>query len=188
MALFLTPLLVGFAFNSASAFTGTFSRRWGERQGTGVTVILRDVLGIPVWALGVALAFRAKAPFIFVPSGVLRILGIALISIGTGVVIVALVSIRVRAAAPSTRDALVQSGLYGLIRHPIHAGTILEFVGLGLVKLTITVAAAAVLGILWILVQSKLEERDLVLRLPAYREYMSRVPRFMPRLRSRRRA
>ncbi|MHB8055334.1 MAG: methyltransferase family protein, partial [Candidatus Aminicenantales bacterium] len=112
--------------------------------------------------------------------------GIALISIGAVIIIVALVSIRVRAAAPSTRDALVQSGLYGLIRHPIHAGTILEFVGLGLVKPTTAVIVAGALGILWILVQSRLEERDLVLRLPAYREYMSRIPRFVPRLRSRR--
>jgi protein-S-isoprenylcysteine O-methyltransferase Ste14 len=186
MALFLIPLLVGFTFNSISAFTAAFSRRWGERRGTWATVVLRDVLGIPVWALGVVLAFRASSPFVFTPSSVFRILGIALISVGAVIIIVALISIRVRAAAPSTHDALVQSGLYGLIRHPIHAGTILEFVGLWLIKPTVTVSAAGVLGILWILVQSRLEERDLVLRLTSYREYMSRVPRFVPRLRSRR--
>ncbi len=186
MALFLVPLLIGFAFNLASAFTAAYSRRWGERRGTWTTVILRDVLGIPVWALGVVMAFRAPSPFIFPPSPAIRIPGIALVSIGAVIIIIALVSIRIRAAAPSSRDALVQSGLYGLIRHPIHSGTILEFVGLWLFKPTVTVAVAGALGILWVLLQSRLEEKDLVQRLPAYREYMGRVPRFVPRFRSRR--
>jgi protein-S-isoprenylcysteine O-methyltransferase Ste14 len=39
------------------------------------------------------------------------------------------------------------------------------------------------LGIGWIFVQARLEELDLLQRMPAYQEYMNRVPRFLPHLR-----
>ena len=37
--LFLIPLVLGFAFNLASAFTGAYSRRWGEKCGSVITII-----------------------------------------------------------------------------------------------------------------------------------------------------
>jgi protein-S-isoprenylcysteine O-methyltransferase Ste14 len=37
----------------------------------------------------------------------------------------------------------------------------------------------------WLIAQARLEELDLVKRLPAYREYMEQVPRFVPRLRKK---
>jgi len=83
-------------------------------------------------------------------------------------------------------DALVEHGVYGHIRHPIHAGLLLEFAALILVKPRRTVALACGLGMLWSLVQTRLEELDLLDRMPAYREYMMRLPRFVPRLRARR--
>ena len=52
MYLFLIPLLLGFIFNSASAFTAFYSRQFGERGGRLVSIVLRDVVGIPVWAIG----------------------------------------------------------------------------------------------------------------------------------------
>ena len=42
---------------------------------------------------------------------------------------------------------------------------------------------AVSLGVGWVLIQARLEELDLLQRMPAYREYMQRVPRFLPRLR-----
>jgi protein-S-isoprenylcysteine O-methyltransferase Ste14 len=98
----------------------------------------------------------------------------------------ALASIRGRAAKPSIADALVEHGVYGHIRHPIYAGLLLEFAALILVKPRRTVALACGLGILWALLQARLEEVDLLQRMPAYRRYLARVPRFMPRFRTQR--
>jgi protein-S-isoprenylcysteine O-methyltransferase Ste14 len=85
---------------------------------------------------------------------------------------------------PSIRDALVRHSLYAYVRHPIYAGGLLMFVGGVLLKPTATVGAACSLGFIWLIVQARLEEIDLVDRLPQYREYMKEVPRFVPRLRS----
>jgi protein-S-isoprenylcysteine O-methyltransferase Ste14 len=178
---FLVPLVIGFIFNCASALTTFYSRRWGERRGALVTVVLRDILGIPVWAIGFALAARAKAPFIFARTAVTNTCGIILIIAGCAIIIYALVAIRSKAAAPSLTDTLVRKGPYAHVRHPIHSGTFLEFAGLFLLKPTVPVAVACVLGTIWIFVQTILEEHDLLQRIPAYREYLVEVPRFVPR-------
>jgi protein-S-isoprenylcysteine O-methyltransferase Ste14 len=79
---------------------------------------------------------------------------------------------------PSVRDTLVRHGLYARVRHPIYSGMMLVFVGLALLRPTATVVVACALGFRWLMVQARLEELDLVQRLPAYREYMEQVPRF----------
>jgi len=180
MYLFLIPLITGFVFNAASAQTTSFSRRWGEKRGSLITFILRNILGIPFWAIGFILAVRRPASLLFRRSLPTDVLGVILLSTGGVIIIIALVSIRSRAALPSTRDALVHKGLYARVRHPIHSGTFLEFLGLFVFKPTTTVAVACGLGIVWVLVQTKLEERDLLQRIPAYGDYMKRVPRFFP--------
>ena len=75
----------------------------------------------------------------------------------------------------------MEHGLYAHIRHPLYSGMILELVGLFLWIPTLTVLMACMLGVVWVMIQARLEEMDLVKRLPAYREYMQRVPRFMPK-------
>ena len=182
--LFLIPLLFGFASNLASAFTTVFSRRWGIRGGSLASVILRDVLGIPIWAIGFGLAFNASSPFLLAPKFLITILGWLSIVIGGAVIIVALITIRLRSVAPSTQDALAQVGIYAQVRHPIHSGTLLEFLGVLLIDPSLTVAIACTIGIAWVFLQTMFEEQDLLLRLPAYREYMARVPRFLPRQRA----
>jgi protein-S-isoprenylcysteine O-methyltransferase Ste14 len=183
MCLFLLPLLFGFACNLASSFTTVFARRWGARLGGWVGVALRDVLGIPVWTLGFALAVKAPAPWLLVPGLITRWVGWALATAGGVIILLALATLRGRAARPSIHDPLAQTGVYAWVRHPIHAGTLLEFAGLGLLCPTGPVALACGLGVLWVLGQTWLEERDLLQRLPDYRAYRRRVPCFLPRLR-----
>ncbi|OGO63199.1 MAG: hypothetical protein A2029_10710 [Chloroflexi bacterium RBG_19FT_COMBO_47_9] len=89
-------------------------------------------------------------------------------------------SLRWRAVAPSVQDTLVTEGVYAYIRHPLYSGMILELTGLFLVIPTHTVLVACVLGLIWVMVQARLEEMDLAQRLPAYNEYIQRVPRFLP--------
>jgi protein-S-isoprenylcysteine O-methyltransferase Ste14 len=184
--LYLVPLLVGFGFNAASAFTDAFSKRWGERRGQWVTAVLRNVLGIPVWVIGLGFAVRTPSPALFTSSAFLDAAGWTLLVLGAVVQLLALAALRGRAAAPSARDTLVQHGPYAHVRHPIYAGLLLEFVAIVLVKPHETVGLACIIGVGWALLQAKLEELDLVRRLPPYSEYMNRVPRFVPRIRRRR--
>ena len=179
---FLIPLLLGFALGGASAFTAAFSRRWGERRGQMATMILRNALGIPLWIFGYILAWRAPAPFLFAPGRAVPALGWLLIAVGAVPVIWGHLRLGLRTHMPSMQDTLVRSGLYARLRHPIYAGGILIFGGLGVLRPASTVLVASALGIGWAVVQARLEELDLVQRLPDYREYMRQVPRFFPRL------
>jgi protein-S-isoprenylcysteine O-methyltransferase Ste14 len=183
MYVFFIPLTLGFVLNAASALTAAYSRRWGERGGQLITVLLRDILGIPLWVVGLALAIRVREDALFRPPAAMAVLAWILVVAGSVVILWALRALRWRAAAPTARDALVHHGPYAHVRHPIHSGTLLEFAGLAILFPTRAVLLACGLGFGWILVQSRLEEADLLQRLPAYRDYMKRLPRFVPRLR-----
>jgi len=178
---FLIPLVIGFVFNGASAFTAALSRRWGERWGSRLSFIFRNILGIPVWALGIALAIRTVSASWFATSKVIKFIGWGLISVGGVIIFLGLNAIRWRAAMPSIRDELVQDDIYAHIRHPIHAGTFLEIAGLWVLFPTRAVTLACGLWLVWVFIQTRLEEIDLVERITGYREYMNRVPRFLPR-------
>jgi protein-S-isoprenylcysteine O-methyltransferase Ste14 len=148
-----------------------------------VSAILRNVLGIPVWMIGFVLAARTPSPVLLTSTVAATLVGWLLITVGAAIILIALVTIRFRAAGPSVQDTLAQSGIYARVRHPIHAGTLLEFAGLFFVAPILTVALACALGVVWVLVQTRLEEIDLLQRLPSYRDYMNAVPRFLPRFR-----
>jgi protein-S-isoprenylcysteine O-methyltransferase Ste14 len=183
MGLFLIPLLLGFALAGASAFTAAYSRWWGERSGQIASSILRNLLGIPLWMLGLLLAWLQPARFLFLPGTVVKVLGWLLIIAGSVLAIWGHVALGWRTHFPSIRDSLVRDGLYGRLRHPIYAGGMLIFVGLALLKPTSALLLACTLGFVWLIVQARLEEIDLVQRLPGYRAYMKEVPRLVPRLR-----
>lgn len=149
------------------------------------TMLLRNVLGIPLMFAGFVLAWLAPAPPLFNPGAAGRVLGWLLILAGAVPVIWGHLVLGWRTHMPSVRDTLVRHGLYARVRHPIYAGGIVIFMGLSLLKPTQTVGLACALGIVWLGIQARLEEIDLLQRLPAYREYMAEVPRFVPRLRKK---
>jgi protein-S-isoprenylcysteine O-methyltransferase Ste14 len=180
MFLFLIPLLIGYIFNSASSFTTFYCHHFGERVGRSVTIFFRDAVGIPVWAIGYGMAAMASTPTLFEPTIIILLLAGILILAGAGIIIAGLFSIGWRAAAPSLQDNLVVNGLYAHIRHPLYSGMILELGGLFLCIPTLSMLVACLLGVLWILVQVRLEEMDLLERIPAYKEYKQHVPRFVP--------
>ncbi len=184
---FLGPLLLGFTFNCLSAFTGFYCTRFGNVRGRALTFVLRNILGIPVWGVGYALAVRTSMPPVLGPSIARGVAAWILIMFGGAIILLALSVLRGKAAAPSPGDALVEHGPYALVRHPIHSATALEFFGIALLLPTPPVWLASIIGLGWLVLQSKLEETDLVRRIPAYRGYMQRVPRFLPRISVRRR-
>lgn len=182
MYIFLFPLLLGFVLNSASTFTTFYSRHFGERAGRLICTILRDVVGIPVWAVGYAMAAMASSNDLFNPGLISSLFAWLLIIAGGVIICAGLWSLRWRAAAPSLKDTLVVNGLYAHIRHPLYTGMLLELCGLFLWIPTSPVLVACILGVIWAVGQARLEELDLTQRLPAYKEYMKRVPAFVPKL------
>lgn len=181
---FLIPLIFGFTSNAASAFTSYYSEKLGKSEGTLVTIILRDIIGIPVWAIGFILAIRESGEFLYERTLLIQIIGWLIFCIGGMIIIIALISIRIKAAAPSAGDKLVRKGIYSIVRHPIHCGTFLEFVGLFILWPSLQNGIACILGVLWISIQTRFEEKDLIKRIPEYRDYMNQVPRFIPSVKS----
>lgn len=183
MCLFLVPLLLGFGFTGASAFTAAYSRRFGERGGLIVTAVLRNVVGIPLWVIGYVWAWLIPSPWVFTSNAILTTLGWILVIAGSALLVVGHINVGMRSHLPSARDTLVQHGLYAYIRHPIYASGLLILPGLVLIRPSLTVLVVSAIVLAWLYVQARLEEIDLIQRLPQYQDYMRDVPRFIPRLR-----
>jgi protein-S-isoprenylcysteine O-methyltransferase Ste14 len=185
MYVFLIPLLSSFLFNLASTLTVVYSRRLGARSGQLISAILRDLLGLPL--LGVAFALAAIQPVerLLQETGLLDGLGWLLIIIGVLQILWSLLVIRLKAAAPSTADGLVNTGPYAWVRHPLYVGVYFELAGASLVRPTWPILLSCLLSAGWLYAQAVLEEQDLRQRLPAYAGYMQRVPRFIPHFRKK---
>lgn len=185
MYLFLILLLLGFALGGASAFTATYSRWWGERAGALATSVLRNFLGIPLWLGGYILAWLQHAPVFFNPDAATKTLSWLAIFEGSILVSWGHLILGWRTHFPSMQDALVRHGMYGRVRHPIYLGMFFVLFGLILLNPTLPVAVASAIAIGFFILMARLEEIDLMQRLPEYREYMKEVPRFVPRLKKR---
>lgn len=135
---------------------------------------------MPLWAAGFFVAMWAPSTLLFRFTIFTDAAGWLLLAAGVLLILWALSSISLRAVSPSVKDTLVTGGPYGFVRHPLYCGVILEFLGLALINPTLPVVLACSLGILWLVVQAMLEEYDLCQRIPSYREYSQRVPRFVP--------
>ena len=142
--MYLFPLILGFAFDSASTFTAVYSRWWGNRIGRLVSLVLRNILGMPLWVLGFVLAIRAPSIFLITNNPVISALGWLLLIVGAIVILWALPVLGRRSAAPAMDDMLAVGGPYAYVRHPIYSGTLLEFVGLTLLHTTRSTLLACV--------------------------------------------
>ena len=119
------------------------------------------------------------------PAPLLANLGLVLFTLGWGIKALAL---RTNAFATAVlrlqrerQHAVVDTGVYGIVRHPFYAGTPLVLVGLGLWLESYTAALFAVVPIAFLVVRLRLEERFLRRELPGYSEYAVRVPhRLLP--------
>lgn len=179
---FLVPLLSGFGFAGASAFTALYSRWWGEKGGQLATIVLRNILGLPLVFIGLVIAWLTPSPFLFKPDKATMLIGWFFIVTGSIPVIVGHLEIGLPTHMPSVRDKLVRHGLYKYVRHPIYTGMMLVFSGLTLLHPTFVFAITYVLAIGCFAIQARLEEIDLKQRMPDYQEYMKQAPRFIPHL------
>jgi len=180
MYYFLILIITGFSSHLASAFTTTYSKRFGGKTGTLISFLFRNVLGIPVWAFGYYLSVKSSDVFLYNSSLLSQIFGWLIITLGGIIIIAALISIQTKSAVATEHDSLVHSGIYAIVRHPIYCGTFLEFIGVLVFYPSYTVGLAFLTGSAWILIQARFEETDLIKRIPGYKDYMSKVPRFFP--------
>lgn len=103
------------------------------------------------------------------------------------------ITIRVMAVAVLNRQFTVQvsiveqhkivdTGIYGIIRHPAYLGLLMSMLGIGLVSGNwISLAAFAVLPFVGILYRIHVEERALLSHFgPAYQAYAGRTKRLLP--------
>ena len=83
---------------------------------------------------------------------------------------------------PYPRDdaTLVQTGVYGRVRHPIYGGLIIGSVGWGLLTASPAALAMAVVLLGFFELKSRREEAWLVDRFPEYPAYRARTPRLIP--------
>jgi protein-S-isoprenylcysteine O-methyltransferase Ste14 len=75
---------------------------------------------------------------------------------------------------PAAGAELVVAGPYRVVRHPLYAGGLLFFCGLSLLGSVSALVGTGALAFLWAL-KSRLEERHLLARFPAYADYVARV-------------
>src|SRR5688572_4154212 len=119
------------------------------------------------------------------PAPLVSALGLALFTLGWGIKALAL---RANAFATAVlrvqrerEHAVVDTGVYGIVRHPFYSGTPLVLVGLSLWLESYAAVLFAVVPIVFMVIRLVLEERFLQRELPGYREYATRVPhRLLP--------
>jgi protein-S-isoprenylcysteine O-methyltransferase Ste14 len=119
------------------------------------------------------------------PPLLLSSAGLVLFTLGWGIIALALRSnafaVTVVRVQGERRHAVVDSGVYGIVRHPMYAGSPLVNVGLGLWLGSYAAALLAVVPLALSLLRLTLEERLLRRELPGYLEYTTRVPyRLLP--------
>jgi protein-S-isoprenylcysteine O-methyltransferase Ste14 len=131
-----------------------------------IGVLSTGILGLPIVAGLDAFHWHALPQ----PAPLLKGLGLALFAFGWG-----LKSLALRAnafAVPVVRlqreHALVDSGVYGVIRHPFYAADPLIYVGLGLWLGSYVAVLVAAIPLTFMLVRIWLEERFLQRELPGY--------------------
>lgn len=80
---------------------------------------------------------------------------------------------------PTDESALVQTGIYGQVRHPIYGGLILLGLGWALLSGYLPALPVALLLVPFFWLKSSVEERWLEERFPSYPEYRRRTRRFI---------
>ncbi len=119
------------------------------------------------------------------PAPFLASLGLVLYTLGW---VVKAVALRTNAFATTVvrlqherHHAVVDTGIYSIIRHPFYAGSPLVLLGTGLWLESWTAVLLATIPIMIVTLRLGLEERFLHRELPGYSEYAARVPhRLLP--------
>jgi protein-S-isoprenylcysteine O-methyltransferase Ste14 len=146
---------------------------------------LIDVLGLGVYAAFMLSWFACIPLDVFrwrllpPPAAPAQALGLAAVVAGLAVVYAAIAQNRF--AAPTIHDQsaeqqeVIQTGLYGLVRHPFYAGMLVVYAGAATWLGSYAAAIASGGFLILTLARIRIEERFLREQLPAYADYARRV-------------
>lgn len=81
---------------------------------------------------------------------------------------------------PKNDATLVESGVYGVVRHPIYTGIILTVFGAGLLTRNTTRTLLGLVLLAFFDAKSRREEAWLTAKFPAYPAYRQRVKKLLP--------
>jgi protein-S-isoprenylcysteine O-methyltransferase Ste14 len=81
---------------------------------------------------------------------------------------------------PKEQGELIQSGVYGLIRHPLYGGLTLAAFSWALIQLSLSHLLAAVVLLLFFNAKASQEEIWLSQKYPEYADYQQRVKKLIP--------
>ncbi len=111
------------------------------------------------------------------------VVGIGLIALGAAAVVLGVLGLRENLTAvprPVEGGRLIDSGVYGLVRHPIYTGGVAAALGWGLATASpAAILVAVLLGVFFDL-KARREEAWLVATYPGYEAYRARVRRLVP--------
>ena len=152
---------------------------WRGARGEWYVVAQFILLGLVLVAPWLAPGGAWRTPWSWLARGA----GALLLLVGAGAAGVGLLGLgRNLSPLPHPKDdaALVESGLYGLVRHPIYSGLIAGCWGWALLTNSLLALALAVVVFVFFDVKARREERALLARFPTYAGYRARVRRFIP--------
>jgi protein-S-isoprenylcysteine O-methyltransferase Ste14 len=112
-----------------------------------------------------------------------RVAGALLVGAGLVVVALGLVGLRENLTAvprPVEGGRLIDSGVYGLVRHPIYSGILTAALGWGLATASPAALLAAALLACFFDVKARREEAWLLAAYPTYAAYRARVRKLLP--------
>lgn len=166
-------------------------RRWRERAGPNWWLLslhrvylLQGVIALVVAAPIVAAFYRpAGLNLINLAGGLLWLAGFVL-------ELVADVQLAQFKADPANRGRLLDQGLWARSRHPNYFGDAVQWWGLGLLALTPAtwwaLAGPAAMTAVFLGLSNDVLEGGMKRRHPGYEDYVTRTPKFFPRLRASR--
>ncbi|HEX3050979.1 MAG TPA: isoprenylcysteine carboxylmethyltransferase family protein [Aggregatilineaceae bacterium] len=81
---------------------------------------------------------------------------------------------------PKDDATLVQTGVFGIVRHPIYSGLITGAVGWALLNVSLVTLVFALVLLVFFDIKSRREERYLAAKFPEYAAYQRRVRKLIP--------
>lgn len=164
-------LLSDWGFSLKSLRDGSRGEYWVAAQG----LLLGGLLFLPVYSpvsqlpLGVAYACWGIGG---------AVLAFAAVLIGKGVL--DLGQSLTPLPYPREDGQLVQTGMYGIVRHPLYSGLILGTLGWAIAQVSLTHVAAALLFLLFFDAKAAREEAWLQEKYPDYADYQQQVKKLLP--------
>jgi len=107
-----------------------------------------------------------------------RLVGAGLVAAALG--LVSLREVLTAAPRPVEGGRLIESGIYGLVRHPIYTGIIAAAAGFGLVTASLPALLVALAFLLFFDLKARREEAWLLAAYPGYAAYGRRVRKLVP--------